>query len=937
MSECRTVGRVNRRPVLPALTAALAAAGLVSFRAHAQLQTAGELFVRVDATQLPEGTLKSIANAGTLGGFFEARGAEGEVPVIAKVGGTKGILFDGTDFMQLVKTLGGDVTPAPAGLVGENAACSIEVWALNPAVAGEETLVSWGHRGGPDGSNLAFNYGSDFRWGAVGHWGSPDLGWNSAGGNPEAGKWHHLVYTYDGTTTRVYSDGKLANFEILADGVINTYEDTAINLATQLESNGTTPTPGLRGSLTLGRVRIHDGVLTAAQIATNYTTEKPDFIDPEIPPPVTIDPERLTKGPVHRYSFSEAGGVAAEGAVFKDSVGKADGKVAGAGATFTGSRLKLPGGPSAEAPYGDLPNGLLSSNSTNNGGTGGFTFEGWVKITGSSTWSRIFDFGSTSVDGAGGEVEAPGGGGNGLDYLFLSAQIGDDTGNRRMEVRNEDPAGGGIVTADSRTSSFGKDAHVVVTWKESTGRITLYENGRELTGLTTDDAMSDINDVNVWLGRSNWTADRNVQGEFDEVRLYDYALTPGQALGGTLAGPDLLNDKDAPVKITLPPQPITIAETFAATFEVSVSGSTPVKFQWRRNGQPIPGATGRTYTIPSASSTDGGSQYSVEVSNTVNGTPVIVLSEAAALTVVSDTLTLVHRYSFSETTGTKVSDSVGTAHGEAKGGATFGGGQLELDGSEGSFVDLPNGMITALGDNATFELWTTYAGGRPWSRVFDFGTSAGGEDVSDGAPNGADIDYLFYTPKSGDGIPLFVANFPGGGDTTTLTQPGSFPVGQQQHAVITYSATGNSARLYIDGQLVAVAPVPKKLSALNGRDVNVWLGRSQFPDPNFAGRYNEFRIYKGAMSAAQVTANFAAGPDTILRPIPKLSIQDGLTAGTVVLTWPAAETGLFVERSPSVGTGAVWTKVGDGTPVVRENFRITVNADQAAQYFRLNR
>jgi len=32
---------------------------------------------------------------------------------------------------------------------------SIEVWVFNPAVADEETLVSWAHRGGnPDGSNL---------------------------------------------------------------------------------------------------------------------------------------------------------------------------------------------------------------------------------------------------------------------------------------------------------------------------------------------------------------------------------------------------------------------------------------------------------------------------------------------------------------------------------------------------------------------------------------------------------------------------------------------------------------------------------------------------------------------------------------------------------------------------------------------------------------
>ncbi len=79
-------------------------------------------------------------------------------------------------------------------------------------------MVSWGHRGGPDGTNMSFNYGFRGEWGAVGHWGGggPDLGWvdnNWTAGVPAANKWHHLVYTYDGTTTRVYSDGLLSNEE----------------------------------------------------------------------------------------------------------------------------------------------------------------------------------------------------------------------------------------------------------------------------------------------------------------------------------------------------------------------------------------------------------------------------------------------------------------------------------------------------------------------------------------------------------------------------------------------------------------------------------------------------------------------------------------------------------------------------------------------------
>ena len=263
---------------LPLITAALVSLGFISVAtATAGIQTAGELFVDIDATGLTEGPIPSIANAGTLGGFFEARGAAVDIttPIIAVEGGTKGIRFDGNDFMQLVDSVGGATLPPPDGLVGADPTRSIEVWALNPDVANEETMVSWGHRGGPDGTNVSFGYGSDFRWGAMGHWGGednlggPDMGWDNNGGNPVPNKWHHLVYTFDGTTTRVYVDGKYANSEYLGSGRINTFAGTSINLATQLESDGVTPTGGLRGSLTLARVRIHDDVLSPDQVKNN--------------------------------------------------------------------------------------------------------------------------------------------------------------------------------------------------------------------------------------------------------------------------------------------------------------------------------------------------------------------------------------------------------------------------------------------------------------------------------------------------------------------------------------------------------------------------------------------------------------------------------------------------------------------------------------------
>ncbi len=920
---------------IPAFTAALLAAEVLT-TVHAQVQTAGTVFVNVDATALPEGALESITNNGTLGGVFAATGAAADVPRIATVGGTKGIQFDGTDYLQHMTAVGGSPLTSPAGLTGEDATRSIEVWALNPDIAGEETLVSWGHRGGaPDGSNMSFNYGSDFRWGAAGQWGNPDIGWNDQGGAPVANHWHYLVYTFDGTTTRVYADGVFQNGEYLGPGVINTHPDTTILIAAQTEPDGVTVTGGLRLSGTIARVRVHDGVLTSDQIAANYNLEKAAFVDPVTPTPPVVTPARLTKAPVHRYSFSEAAGDAT-GKTFSDGAGTANGEIQGNGATFNGSRLVLAGGASGDAAYGDLPNGLLSSNAVANGGSGGFTFETWARFTGNQNWSRVFDFGSSGTQGigtGGDEIIGAGGNGNGVDYFMLSAQIGGDVNNRRFEIRNDDgPDGQQSVLSDIPTRTFNTDTHLVATWDESTGKVDLYENGVRTGGFTTTYKMSDINDVNVWLGRSNWTADNDAQVEYDEVRLYDYALTAGQALGNYQAGPNVLNNADAAVKIVTQPESVTTDETGTAVFRATVSGSSPVTLQWFRDGTAIPGANSSVLTLNNVTAADNNAKFTLQASNTVSGAASTVTTDPVTLTVKTPVVTLKHRYSFDETSGTTVTDSVSGKNGTVIGGGTFGGGQLTLNGTD-AYVDLPNGLITALGSDATFEMWITHQGRAIWSRVFDFGASVEGEDQT-----GTGQDFLFFTPSNGDGYPRFVANFPDGGDLVTLdpAPPGWVPGNQEIHVAFAWSASGNISRMFINGVPVATGNAPKPLSAMNNLDVNNWLGKSQFNDPLWPGKFNEFRIYTGAMTPSQVAASFAAGPSGGNSGGDQPSLSVSTSGNNIVITWPASATGFNLEGSPALGTGATWTVVS-GAVAVGDKLQATVPMAGKVQFFRLHK
>ena len=66
-----------------------------------------------------------------------------------------------------------------------------------------------------------------------------------------------------------------------------------------------------------------------------------------------------------------------------------------------------------------------------------------------------------------------------------------------------------------------------------------------------------------------------------------------------------------------------------ATFSVAASGSTPMSYQWRKNGSSISGATSASYTTPAISSSDNGATFSCVVSNSYGS----VTSSGAVLTV----------------------------------------------------------------------------------------------------------------------------------------------------------------------------------------------------------------------------------------------------------------------------------------------------------------
>lgn len=215
---------------------------------------------------------------------------------------------------------------------------------------------------------------------------------------------------------------------------------------------------------------------------------------------------------------------------------------------------------------------------------------------------------------------------------------------------------------------------------------------------------------------------------------------------------------------------------------------------------------------------------------------------------------LVHRYDFDQK-GATASDTQGNAD-AAIVGAAAAQGKVSFDGSTDAYVDLPNGMISALQD-ASFEIWLEWGGGPVWQRILDFGISDKGEGNQGYYPP----TYLYLTPSDGQSGNALRASFTSNGINNEVSVRASKPLaaGSLQHVVLVVDDSNDELRLYLNGSLSAMNGFTGQLSSLN--DVNNWIGRSNFLDSPLKATIEEFRVYDVALDAALVEASHGFGPN----------------------------------------------------------------------------
>jgi len=314
-------------------------------------------------------------------------------------------------------------------------------------------------------------------------------------------------------------------------------------------------------------------------------------------------------------------------------------------------------------------------------------------------------------------------------------------------------------------------------------------------------------------------------------------------------------------------------------------------------------APGLTTTNCQDSGLDGGTMYYYVVSATVSGSETTNSAQASAATLSPTLGSLVHRYSFSESGGATVADSVGGPvwTGILPNGGTLAGGQLALSGSL-QYASLPAGVVSSL-TNVTVMAWVNLATVNYWSRIFDFGNDT--------------TSYLYVTPRNGFDYTarLAISTSGAGGEQKINCNQAVDPGAWHQVGVSLSAGTGI---LYVDGVAVGTNSRMSLNPSSLGSTTHNYLGRSQSgTDPYLDGALDEFRIYNVGLSAAEIAATAALGSSQQLSTnSPAMSIAS--SGASLTMSWPLGCAGYTLQSRTNLTAGN-WVDVTIPAPQIVSN------------------
>ena len=296
-------------------------------------------------------------------------------------------------------------------------------------------------------------------------------------------------------------------------------------------------------------VRIWDGALTDAQLEANAVAG-PDTLPETV---AVLSPGKNVWTHLrHRWSFSGNYNNGVPGGPAAANVGS---KLAwtDSNTTVTLSGTKNAASDSKNGGYVNLGSGILPPDST--------TIEIWAKPTTARSWGRVFDCGTSDQD-----------------YITLSWSRGTNTGQDRCVVQK---AGASVMTIDDAMAfGTGTKYHIAISYRDlgngdtlvrwtkrnaTTGRVI-----RNRSEIARGWTLSRIAGAPFYLGHSQYTSDIDANAVYDEVRIWNGALTDEQLTENAKLGPDTL-----PSKVSIVENPRTVCVTEKTADSVTLAFGNP--------------------------------------------------------------------------------------------------------------------------------------------------------------------------------------------------------------------------------------------------------------------------------------------------------------------------------------------------------------------------
>ena len=223
------------------------------------------------------------------------------------------------------------------------------------------------------------------------------------------------------------------------------------------------------------------------------------------------------------------------------------------------------------------------------------------------------------------------------------------------------------------------------------------------------------------------------------------------------------------------------------------------------------------------------------------------------------TVALAHRWSFNgslndskgNSTATKIGSAVMVADGKAK---------LTGNGASAGSLNLGTGLLNTTA--ATIEIWASQTAARNWGRVFDYGAD--------------NTHYFTLTWSSGTDIMNDRAGSKNTAEVATDTTMAPYRLGVQYHISATFERQSDGSTVIrwmkrdaTSGHLLREGTQTMATGIHNIASPVLYLGHSFYSsDSDACAEYDEVRVWNGVLSDAQLSANAAAGPDTLLTSVP---------------------------------------------------------------------